>query len=168
MAETSKPRTRRPRRKVFDSAAISQRTIRASYDVARTTDENENLWKYVDALSAADANSPTVRRTIRNRARYETANNSYAEPLAERTHLRTATRAYRATPPVEGEPLAGAICEFSIGCSSNLSSRTLIELSVSHADGAGGSPWTEPRIRLETHWASCASSCGGGGVLAGR
>jgi len=74
---------RKPTRKVFDSEAVSQRTIRASYDIARTTSENENLWKYVDALSAADANSPAIRRTIRNRARYEVANNSYADGIID-------------------------------------------------------------------------------------
>lgn len=60
------PTTRKAQRKVFDSQAVSQRTLRASYDIARSTAENENLWKYVDSLSSASANSPTVRRTIRN------------------------------------------------------------------------------------------------------
>ena len=74
---------RKPQRKVFDSQAVSQRTLRASYDIARSTTENENLWKYVDSLSAADANNPSVRRTIRNRARYEVANNSYADGIVD-------------------------------------------------------------------------------------
>jgi lambda family phage portal protein len=74
---------RKPKRKVFDSQAVSQRTLRASYDIARSTTENENLWKYVDSLSAADANSPTVRKTIRERARYEVANNSYADGIVD-------------------------------------------------------------------------------------
>ena len=78
MAASSKPQ-----RKVFDSAAVSQRTLRASYDIARSTTENEKLWKYVDSLSAADANSPEVRRTIRNRARYEVANNTYADGIVD-------------------------------------------------------------------------------------
>jgi lambda family phage portal protein len=77
------PRKTKPVRKVFDSQSVSQRTLRASYDIARSTTENENLWKYVDSLSAADANSPQVRRTIRNRARYEVANNSYADGIID-------------------------------------------------------------------------------------
>ena len=71
--------TRKAKRNVYDVDAINKRTVlRASYDIARRTDENANLWKYVDSLSAAEANNPAVRQTIRNRARYETANNSYA------------------------------------------------------------------------------------------
>ena len=83
-AKTTSPRqSKTPARRVFDSEAIAQRSLRASYDIARSTSENENLWKYVDSLSAADANSPTVRRTIRNRARYEIANNSYADGIVD-------------------------------------------------------------------------------------
>lgn len=52
--------------------------MRARYDSAQTTSENRNHWSYADDLSARAANSLPVRRTIRRRARYETANNSYA------------------------------------------------------------------------------------------
>lgn len=57
--------------------------IRGGYDVARTNSENANLWKYVDGLSAAAANNPQVRKTIRERARYETSNNSYADGIID-------------------------------------------------------------------------------------
>ena len=79
-ASTNKPvrSSAKAKRPIFDADTASRKSIRARYDVSRTTDENENLWKGVDSLSAAEANSPNVRRTIRNRARYETANNSYA------------------------------------------------------------------------------------------
>lgn len=70
-------------RKVWDSGSGTARPVRASYDIARSTTENENLWKYVDALSAAEANSPTVRKVIRERARYEVANNSYADGIVD-------------------------------------------------------------------------------------
>lgn len=76
--------TRKPKRSVFDAEAISKHTtLRAAYDIARSTDQNANLWKYVDSLSAAEANNPTVRQTIRNRARYEVANNSYADGIVD-------------------------------------------------------------------------------------
>ena len=52
--------------------------IRASYDAAKTTDENTRHWANADALSPNAALSPYVRATLRNRARYEIANNSYA------------------------------------------------------------------------------------------
>jgi len=70
----------KPVRSVFDASG-AQRRIQARYDVARTTDENANLWNLVDSLSAAAANNPAVRKTIRERARYEVANNCYAKGI---------------------------------------------------------------------------------------
>ena len=58
-------------------------SVRARYDVAQTTSENANMWKHVDSLSAAAANSPSVRKTIRERARYEVANNSIADGIVD-------------------------------------------------------------------------------------
>ena len=48
------------------------------YDAAQTGRDNQNHWAMASGLSAAAANSPDVRRTLRNRSRYEVANNSYA------------------------------------------------------------------------------------------
>lgn len=62
-------------------AASYARPIRARYDAASTTDENRNHWKNADALAAMAALSPFVRATLRNRARYEVANNSYASGI---------------------------------------------------------------------------------------
>jgi len=55
--------------------------VRARYDAAATTAENWRHWANADALSARAANSPDVRRTLRNRSRYEVANNSYARGI---------------------------------------------------------------------------------------
>lgn len=55
------------------------RELRARYDSAATTAENVRHWSMADALSADAANSPAVRERIRNRARYEIANNTYAK-----------------------------------------------------------------------------------------
>jgi capsid protein len=57
------------------------RLIRAGYDAAKTNDDNVNHWKASDALSAAQSNSGAVRYTLRNRARYEIANNTYAKGI---------------------------------------------------------------------------------------
>lgn len=65
-------------------APARQRTVKGpsnSYDAARTTDENKNHWANADALSVNSANSPDVRQKLRNRSRYEAANNSYAKGL---------------------------------------------------------------------------------------
>jgi lambda family phage portal protein len=50
--------------------------VRARYDAAEKGDDYKH-WANSDAFSADAALSPTVRRTLRNRARYERANNSY-------------------------------------------------------------------------------------------
>jgi len=57
------------------------RIVRARYDAAVTNDENRRHWANADGLSANAANSPEVRRILRNRARYEVANNSYARGI---------------------------------------------------------------------------------------
>lgn len=61
--------------------ARSTRVIRARYDAAQSTTENARHWAESDALSARAANSPTVRFALRNRSRYEIANNSYAKGI---------------------------------------------------------------------------------------
>lgn len=57
------------------------RLVRARYDAAVTTDDNRRHWANADGLSANAANSPEVRRILRNRTRYEVANNSYARGI---------------------------------------------------------------------------------------
>jgi len=55
--------------------------VRARFDAAQTTPDNRKHWANADHLSADAAASPEVRRTLRNRARYEVANNSYARGI---------------------------------------------------------------------------------------
>src|SRR5438876_898455 len=52
----------------------SRDRVRASYDVAKSTDDH---WRPADLLSAAAANDPGTRAQLRKKARYETANNSH-------------------------------------------------------------------------------------------
>jgi lambda family phage portal protein len=54
---------------------------RARYDAAQTNDENKRHWAAADALSARAANDPGSRARLRNRARYERANNGYCQGL---------------------------------------------------------------------------------------
>ena len=56
--------------------------VRAKYDSAQTTDLNRNHWSRADNLSADAGLQPQVRQTLRNRARYELRNNSYAAGIA--------------------------------------------------------------------------------------
>lgn len=55
--------------------------LRARYDAAETTDENRRHWAMADGLSADAAAAPGVRRILRNRSRYEVANNTYARGM---------------------------------------------------------------------------------------
>ena len=57
------------------------RILRGRYDAAQTTADNTRHWANADGLSADAAASPGVRRTLRNRSRYEVANNSYARGI---------------------------------------------------------------------------------------
>ena len=58
------------------------RNIRAKYDAAQTNEGNRRHWANADGLSAGAANSPSVRRILRHRGRYEMANNGYLKGIA--------------------------------------------------------------------------------------
>jgi lambda family phage portal protein len=62
-------------------SGVLRRMLRAGFDSATTTDGNRRHWAHADGLSADAAASPEVRRVLRNRARYETANNAYAKGI---------------------------------------------------------------------------------------
>ena len=55
--------------------------LRARYDAAQTNVDNARHWAMADSFSADAAMTADVRRTLRNRARYEVANNSYAKGM---------------------------------------------------------------------------------------
>ncbi len=57
------------------------RVLRAKFDAAQTVNENTRHWANTDALAADAAASYSVRKTLRERARYEVANNSYARGI---------------------------------------------------------------------------------------
>jgi capsid protein len=57
------------------------RALRAGYDAAQTTAENRRHWTAASAASANAELTPGVRRTLRNRARYETANSAYLKGI---------------------------------------------------------------------------------------
>ena len=60
---------------------IPVRRVRGRFDSAVTNADNRRHWANADALSADAAATADVRRTLRNRARYEVANNSYARGI---------------------------------------------------------------------------------------
>jgi capsid protein len=72
------PFTRRSKR---TGAVAHTVVVRAKFDSAQTNADNRRHWANADGLSADGAASPGVRRILRNRARYEVANNSYARGI---------------------------------------------------------------------------------------
>ncbi len=57
------------------------RFVRGRFDAAQTTNDNQKHWAGADGFSADLAASPEVRRQLRERSRYEVANNSYARGI---------------------------------------------------------------------------------------
>lgn len=55
--------------------------MRARYDAAKNSDESRKHWAQADALSARSANSLDVRTVLRQRSRYEVANNCHARGI---------------------------------------------------------------------------------------
>lgn len=60
-----------------------RRNLKARYDAAQTTVENEKHWAQADGLSARAAGSAEIRKRLRERARYEVANDSYAAGMVQ-------------------------------------------------------------------------------------
>lgn len=73
-------------RRLFTSQPVAAKphpaAIRARYDNAYTTAENERNWAGVDVLSARSANSYWVRRQLRLRSRHEVSNNPFLYGIA--------------------------------------------------------------------------------------
>ena len=82
----------------------------------------------------------------------EPADGVNADSYADSIHLRTAAKAYRTTPPIEGEPLAGAIGELSIPGGSNLSSHKPLRLSISEGDAPIGDPLANASTGQQGIW----------------
>ena len=72
---------RKPMLRRAEVRALAMRRLQAGFDSAETTENNRRHWAHADLLSPDAAASPEVRRTLRSRARYEVANNSYARGI---------------------------------------------------------------------------------------
>lgn len=61
------------------------RMIRAGYDAVATTDANKNHWRHAGVWNrtADEINSPQARMVARSRARYECANNPWADGILQ-------------------------------------------------------------------------------------
>ncbi|MBX3403808.1 MAG: phage portal protein [Phycisphaeraceae bacterium] len=74
-------RNGRPAGRSTDAPRSGRRLVVAKFDSAQTTAENRKHWANADGLAPNAAVNPEVRRILRNRARYEVANNSYAKGI---------------------------------------------------------------------------------------
>ena len=63
------------------NGVLRRRGRASSLRRGRDHEDNRRHWANADGLSANAANSPEVRRVLRNRSRYEVANNSYARGI---------------------------------------------------------------------------------------
>lgn len=66
-----------------DGMRRPRESLSARYDAAQTSHENRKHWAEADHLSARAANSLDVRRKLRDRARYEAANNGWLSGIAD-------------------------------------------------------------------------------------
>ncbi len=69
-----------PARRAPRQVTVERRVVRGRFDAAQSADDSRH-WANSDALSANAALTPEVRRIIRNRARYERANNAYVHGI---------------------------------------------------------------------------------------
>ncbi|MEZ6233418.1 MAG: phage portal protein [Phycisphaerales bacterium] len=81
MLNLLRPKATAPAKALAKRGSVLRRVMRAGFDSAITNDGNRRHWAHADGLSADAAASPEVRRVLRNRARYETANNAYAKGI---------------------------------------------------------------------------------------
>lgn len=78
--DTQQPKRERAREMLRERYWSS---LKARYDAAQTSHENEKHWAMADGLSASAAGSPEVRKKLRDRSRYEVANDSYAAGIVQ-------------------------------------------------------------------------------------
>lgn len=57
--------------------------IQLKYDAAQTTPSNARHWANADGLSPIESNSEPIRQLLRNRARYEIANDTIAQGIID-------------------------------------------------------------------------------------
>lgn len=74
--DTSAPRT--------TGRSVQMTRMAAGYDIAQTHEQNERHWQWTDSLSADASLTDGVRKTVRERARYEYQNNTVCRGIVLR------------------------------------------------------------------------------------
>lgn len=78
--------------------------IRAGYDAAQTDAANRKHWDNADSYSANAGLDSSTRQTMRDRSRYESANNCYAGGLPEQTAIDLVGTGPRLRLTIPGQP----------------------------------------------------------------
>jgi len=78
--------------------------IRAGYDAAQTDAQNSKHWQNADSYSANASLDASTRQTMRDRSRYETANNCYAGGLPEQIAVDLVGTGPRLRLSIPGQP----------------------------------------------------------------
>lgn len=79
---TDKPfKTVNPNQRIMRLRREIMKRLSMNYDAAQTTSQNEKHWAASDELSPNAANSLAVRKKLRSRSRYETANSGYLQGI---------------------------------------------------------------------------------------
>jgi capsid protein len=68
-------------RQAAASSGMFGNVFSARFDAGQTTSDNANHWAMADGLAADAAANPMIRYVLRNRSRYEAANNCYARGM---------------------------------------------------------------------------------------
>jgi capsid protein len=79
----TKPKPARAGGIVHTPRMPARAVVRARYDAAQTTPDNQQHWAATDGMSPDASAGAAVRQTLRNRCRYEYANNSYAKGVVD-------------------------------------------------------------------------------------
>lgn len=79
----AKRKSAQPRKSTTRHRDVFGPPINAAYDAAQTTTHNSRHWASATSLSANAELSPSVRQTIRDRARLEARNNPYLSGILE-------------------------------------------------------------------------------------
>lgn len=136
----------RARRQVSPPTRIH---IRGRYDSAGSDDDNRRHWANADALAPNSAITPTVRTTLRNRARYERENNSYAKGIIltlANDCIGTGPRLQMLTEDaVANKAIEAAFESWSVGVGLAEKLRTLRMAKVTDGEGFGKLT-TNPRL----------------------
>lgn len=81
MATKAAKPTQPPKRLIGKKAGQERRVLKGAFDAAEDNNANARHWANADSLSADAAANPWIRKKLRERARYEVANNCYARGM---------------------------------------------------------------------------------------